>query len=62
MYNSEGCLGQSGDGEASVPVYRYKFLVILIFLRKNLSFQQGYLYQIVAWNDPFNLTQFCWPW
>jgi hypothetical protein len=59
MYNSEGRLGQLGDGEASVNVYIYKCLVILIFLQKNLSFQQSYLYQTVAWIDPFTLTQFC---
>jgi hypothetical protein len=29
MYNSEGRLGQSGDGEASVNVYIYKCLVRL---------------------------------
>jgi hypothetical protein len=49
IYNSKGYLGQAGDGEDSVNVYIYKCLVIiLILLRKNLSFQQGYLYQIVA--------------
>jgi hypothetical protein len=31
MYNSEGRLGQEGDGEASVNVYIYKRQVILFF-------------------------------
>jgi hypothetical protein len=42
IYNSEGRLGQVGDGEALVNVYIYKCLVIiiiLIFLLNNLNFQ-----------------------
>jgi hypothetical protein len=34
MYNSEGRLSQSGDGEASLNVNIYKCLVLLVFMFK----------------------------
>jgi hypothetical protein len=39
MYASEGRLGQSGDGEASVNVYIYKCLVIILFCKFNFIAQ-----------------------